>query len=154
MKWKSIFSTGEDNWAALVTRLAIGIVIFPHGAQKLFGWFGGYGFNGTMGYFTGMQHLPWIVGFLVILIESIGSLALIAGVATRLFATGILGEFIGIILTVHIHYGFFMNWGALPNKPEGFEYHLLIIGLAVATIITGGGKWSVDSKLFKLKNPV
>ncbi len=149
MEWKKIFSTKEDNWAALITRLTIGIIIFPHGAQKLFGWFGGYGFTGTMKYFTGMQHLPWIVGLAVILLESIGSLALILGVATRFFALGFIGEFIGIILTVHIHYGFFMNWSGIPHRPEGYEYHLLVIGLALATLITGGGKWSVDSKLFR-----
>ncbi len=149
MDWTKIFSTKEDNWAALITRLTIGIVIFPHGAQKLFGWFGGYGFTGTMKYFTGMQHLPWIVGLAVILLESIGSIALILGVATRFFALGFIGEFIGIIFTVHIRYGFFMNWSGIPHRPEGYEYHLLVIGLALATLITGGGKWSVDSKLFK-----
>jgi len=149
MNWKNLLSTDKDNLSALIIRLTVGIVLFPHGAQKLFGWFGGYGLSGTMGYLTNTQHLPWILSLLVILIEAIGSLALIAGFATRFFAFGILAEFIGIIFTVHLKFGFFMNWNALPNTSEGFEYHLLILGLAAALLITGGGKWSVDSKLFK-----
>lgn len=145
MNWNFLFSTDKNNWAALITRLTIWVVLFPHGAQKLFGWFGGYGFTGTMGFLTGMQHLPWILGLLVILIESIGSLALIAGFATRLVSLAVLIEFIGIIFTVHIKFGYFMNWAGAPNAGEGIEYHLLVLGLCLAALIAGGGKWSVDS---------
>ncbi len=151
MNWKNLFSTRSDDWSALIVRLTLGLILFPHGAQKLLGWFGGYGFTGTMDAFTQGMHLPWIIAFLVILIESIGSLALIAGVATRFFSLAMLGNFIGIILTAHLHNGFFMNWYMQPGKPEGFEYHLLILGLAIAAIIAGGGKWSVDSLLMKCK---
>ena len=73
---KKLLSTNPNNWTALIARLALGITIFPHGAQKLFGWFGGYGFNGTMGFLTGQAHLPWIIALLVILIEFFGSLLL------------------------------------------------------------------------------
>jgi len=149
MNWNFLFKTEKNNLAALIARLTLGIVLFPHGAQKLFGWFGGYGFTGTMGYFTGMQHLPWIIGFLVIMIESLGSLALIFGAATRLFSLAVLIEFIGIILTVHIKFGFFMNWAGIPNAGEGIEYHLLVLGLALSALIAGGGKWSVDSMFSK-----
>ena len=149
MNGNILFATDKNNWAALIIRLTIGIVLFPHGAQKLFGWFGGYGFTGTMGYFTGMVHLPWIIGFLVIIIESIGCFALIAGFATRLFSLALLGEFIGIIFMIHIKIGYFMNWTGVPNAGEGIEYHLLVVGLCLAALIAGGGKWSVDSLLTK-----
>ena len=91
MNWNFLFSTDKNNWAALITRLTIGFVLFPHGAQKLFGWFGGYGFTGTMGFFTGMMHLPWIVGFLVIIIESIGCLGLIVVFVNILCSLAVLG---------------------------------------------------------------
>jgi len=100
----------EDNLAPLVLRLVLGLVIFPHGAQKLFGWFGGYGFDGTMGFFTGSLGIPWMFGFMVILIEFFGSISLIIGLGTRISAMMIFVLFIGIIFTVHLDHGFFMNW--------------------------------------------
>src|SRR5437763_13174767 len=144
---KNLLSTNPDNWTALIIRLAVGIVIFPHGAQKLFGWFNGYGFQGTMGFLTGNAHLPWIVAFLVILIESIGSLFLIFGFLTRIAAFGMFVNFLGILVTSHINNGFFMNWYSTPNKPEGFEYHLLGLGITLALLIACGGKWSIDAVL-------
>lgn len=141
MKWL-IGSTDED-YAALVARLVLGGVMFPHGAQKLLGWFGGYGFAGTMSFFTQQMGLPWIVGFLVILIEFFGSLALIAGAFSRLASLGIGSVMVGAILMSHLPYGFFMNWSG--NKGgEGFEYHLLALGLVAVILIAGGGSWSVD----------
>ncbi len=89
---KKIFATDQNNIPALIARIAIGVVVFPHGAQKLLGWFGGYGFEGTMGFLTGSVGLPWIVGLLVILIEFFGALFLIAGFATRIAAIGIIGS--------------------------------------------------------------
>ena len=145
---KKIFLTDPTNWAAFVARMTVAFVIFPHGAQKLFGWFGGYGFEGTMGYMTTQQHLPWIIGFLVIIIESIGSIALFAGFATRFFAFALFCNFVGIIANTHMRNGFFMNWNMLPDQPEGYEYHLLILGLAIILMITGGGKLSADAALY------
>ena len=98
----------------------LGVVIFPHGAQKLFGWFGGYGFSGTMGYFTDTVGLPWLIAFLVIILESIGALALIAGFASRILSISYLVLAIGIILTSHLEHGFFMNWFG-NQSGEGYE---------------------------------
>src|SRR5438309_8636379 len=117
---KNLLSTNPNNWTALIARLTLGFVIFPHGAQKLFGWFGGYGFNGTMGFLTGGAHLPWILALLVILIECIGSLFLIFGFLTRLAALGMFANFVGILCTSHLKNGFFMNWAQTPNAGEGF----------------------------------
>lgn len=144
---KNILSTNSNNWPALIARLALGITVFAHGAQKLFGWFGGYGFSGTMGFLTGQMHLPTFLAVLVILIESIGSLMLIFGVLTRVAALGIIGNFLGALFTVHIGNGFFMNWGMQANKGEGFEYFILLLALAFISLIAGGGKASVDAAL-------
>jgi len=144
---KKIFIT-NDNKAATLLRVVLGLVVFPHGAQKLLGWFGGFGFTGTMNFFTETVQLPWIIGFLVIVIEFVGSLMLIAGVATRFVALLFLINFIGVIITSHIPNGFFINW--LGNqKGEGYEYHLLIIGMAASLLISGAGKLSVDRVLAK-----
>jgi putative oxidoreductase len=146
---KKLLATDPRNWAALISRITLGIVVFPHGAQKLFGWYGGYGFEGTMGYMTGHMNLPWIVGFLVIIIESIGALLLIAGFLTRFAAFAIFCNFVGIIFHTQLNNGFFMNWDMLPDQPEGYEYHILILGVSIVLVIVGGGRWSIDSMLNK-----
>ena len=143
---KNLLATNANNWPALIARLALGIVVFPHGAQKLFGWFGGYGFEGTMGFLTTQAGLPYIVALLVILIESIASLFVIFGFFTRIAALGIFGLFTGIVFQIHAANGFFMNWAG-NQKGEGLEYFLLLLGLALVLIISGGGKASVDAVL-------
>ena len=146
---KKIFQTNESN-ASTIIRIVLGLILLPHGAQKMLGWFGGYGFNGTMGFLTGTAGLPWIMAFLVIAIEFFGAIALIVGFATRIVAVGIISLFTGIIATSHLQNGFFMNWyGNL--KGEGYEFHLLIIGMAIALLVSGAGKWSVDYALQKKK---
>ena len=142
-----IFNTNND-YTGLIIRLTLGIILLPHGAQKLLGMFGGYGFSGTMGFFTETMHLPWIVGFLVIIIEFLGALAFIVGFASRIwsFLTFIL--MLGIIFTSHIDSGFFMNWFG-NQKGEGYEYHLLVIGLCFATLVNGSGKYSLDKFITK-----
>lgn len=142
-----IFNTNND-WTGLVTRLSIGLILFPHGAQKMLGLFGGYGFSGTMGFFTDTMHLPWILGFLIIVIEFIGALSLIVGFASRIWSALTIILFVGIIFSSHLDNGFFMNWFG-NQKGEGYEYHLLIIGLSIATFINGSGKYSVDENLIK-----
>lgn len=140
-----LFNT-TDSWGLVVLRVALGLVIFPHGAQKLLGWFGGYGFTGSMNYFTDTVGLPWIVGFLVIILEFFGAIALIIGFATRIIAVLYVGVALGIIFTASIQHGFFMNWFG-NQAGEGYEYFLLWIGMAIALVINGGGKYAVD-KLF------
>ncbi len=139
---KILFDT-DDGWPGLIMRLTLGIVMWPHGAQKLLGWYGGFGFSGTMGFFTEQMHFPWIVAFLVIIGESFGSLALLAGFLTRFAAASIGVIMLGAISMVHWPHGFFMNWFG-KQQGEGYEYHLLVIGISIALLITGGGKWSLD----------
>jgi putative oxidoreductase len=128
---------------ALIARLTLGLVMFPHGAQKALGWFGGYGYTGTMGFFTGMMHIPPALAFLAIMAEFLGSLGLIVGLFSRIAAFGIAVNMVVAILTVHAANGFFMNWYG-KQSGEGFEYHLLAIGLALIVLIQGGGSLSLD----------
>jgi putative oxidoreductase len=131
---------------ALVARLVLGAVMLPHGLQKAFGLFGGYGFEGTMGFLTGSVGLPWIVALLVVLIETLGAVALIVGALGRLAALGTVAVMVGAVATSHVPNGFFMNWTG-QQAGEGFEYHLLAIGLATVVLIAGSGKASVDRLL-------
>ena len=140
-----IFNTNND-WIGFVTRLTAGIVLFPHGAQKMLGMFGGYGFSETMSAFTTQMHLPWIMALSVIIIEFFGSLSLIIGFASRVWSAAFIFLFIGIIFTVHIDHGFFMNWFGTQGG-EGYEYALLVIGISIATLVNGSGKYSIDNMI-------
>ena len=139
---KKIIQTA-NSWSILIIRVMLGIVMFPHGAQKLFGLFGGHGFSGSFGFFTDKMHIPAFFAFLAIMAEGLGSMGLIIGFLTRVAAFGILCNMIVAIWMVHWPHGFFMNWFG-NQKGEGFEYHLMAIAICLALIISGGGKWSVD----------
>jgi len=134
-----------DSWALTGSRLALGLVMFPHGAQKMLGWFGGNGFTGTMGFFTS-QGIPAPLAFLAIVAEFFGSLGLIVGLLGRVAAFGIFCNMVVAILAVHLANGFFMNWFG-KQAGEGFEYHILAIGLALAVMIGGSGAMSFDRAL-------
>ena len=142
--WRQLTRT-DDTVAAFVLRLALGIVMFPHGAQKLLGWFGGRGFFGTIELFHQIG-FPTVVAILVTIGEFFGGLGLLVGFLSRVAAGGIGIIMLGATLFVHWQFGFFMNWAGQPVR-EGFEYHILAIGLAVAIMILGGGKWSIDHTL-------
>ncbi|MBI5361918.1 MAG: DoxX family protein [Planctomycetes bacterium] len=140
-----LFATNA-SWAPVLLRGALAVVMFPHGAQKALGWFGGYGFAGTMGFLTEKVGLPTPLAALVIAIEFLGPLFLLAGFATRFAAAGFIAIMLGAIFTTHLPNGFFMNWfGAQAG--EGYEYHLLVIGMALALLVGGAGRASIDRKL-------
>jgi putative oxidoreductase len=126
-----------------VLRLVLGVVFFPHGMQKLLGWYGGYGFSGTMDMFTTNLGIPAVFAFLAIMAEGLGSLGLITGLLTRVAAFGIAVNMVVAVFMLHLQHGFFMNWFG-NQKGEGYEYHLLVIAISIALMIRGGGKWSVD----------
>jgi putative oxidoreductase len=140
------FLATDDSSTRLFQRLVLGAVMFPHGAQKLLGWFDGYGFAGTMSFFTGQLGMPAPIGWLVIAAESVGALALIAGLATRLTAFGIAAVMTGAVALTHLSNGFFMNWTG-AQAGEGVEYHLLVLALALPLVLAGGGAWSMDNWL-------
>ncbi|MBS1604540.1 MAG: DoxX family protein [Bacteroidetes bacterium] len=140
----------NNDYALFFLRLALAVVIFPHGAQKLLGWFGGYGFTGTMIYFTQTREMPWLVGILVILIEFFVPLALLAGLATRFCSAALAGVMTGIILTTFRTH-FFMDWFGTQHT-EGYEYFLLTIGMSVALVLAGPGRLSLDARLSQQRN--
>ena len=143
MKTLQLLFKTNNSFTPVIARLTLGIVMFPHGAQKALGWFGGYGFEGTMNFFTQQMHIPAPLAFLAITAEFAGSIGLILGCLSRVAALGIGTNMVVAIATVHASNGFFMNWYG-NQKGEGFEYHLLAIGLALIVIIYGAGNASLD----------
>ena len=141
-----VIRTDSDPASALV-RVVLGLVMFPHGAQHLLGWFGGYGFAGTHEWMTATLGFPSVLAAIAIVTEFVAPLALISGVAGRLAALGIAGLMLGAAGT-HLPNGFFMNWvGSMPAGSEGFEYHILAIALALVVVIRGSGALSIDRVL-------
>jgi putative oxidoreductase len=138
----------DNSIAPTILRVALGSVMFAHGAQKALGWFGGHGYDATMGFLTGGAGLPAPIAFLVIAIEFAGAAALVVGASGRLAALGIGVVMLGAIVTTHLDHGFFMNWFG-TKAGHGFEYHLLAIGLAAGVTVTGSGAYSVDRWLLR-----
>ncbi|MGI8508853.1 MAG: EamA family transporter [Gemmatimonadaceae bacterium] len=141
----SLVQTSDDYIPALA-RLTLGLVILPHGMQKMFGWFGGGGFSGTMNFFTGTMHIPYVFALLAITAEFFGGLGLITGFFGRIAAFGVSCVMIVAVVTTHLANGFFMNWFG-NQKGEGFEYHLLALGLAAIVMLKGSGAFSLDRLL-------
>jgi len=143
--WKKLINT-ENDIAPFVLRLALGLVFYFHGMQKLTTMYGGYGFTGTMGFFTEKLGIPALFAFLAIVAEGIGWAGLISGLLTRVAAFGITVNMIVAVYMLHWQNGIFMNWFG-NQKGEGFEYHILAIAIGVVLIIKGGGALSLDRVL-------
>jgi putative oxidoreductase len=134
----------DSSVVGFILRITLAVVMFPHGAQKVLGWFGGYGFRGTMKHFTD-SGIPAVFALLAIAAEFLGPLGLAVGLLTRVAAFGIACVML-VAITVHWPNGFFVNWYG-NQKGEGFEYHLLALGIAIALVIVGAGAWSLDGAL-------
>jgi len=147
---RNILSTRND-YVLAVLRLVLGVVFFAHGAQKMLGWFGGYGFSGTMGYFTMALGLPYILGVLAICAEFFGGISLILGLLGRVGALGILVNMVVAVLMVHRPNGLFMNWNLAVSGGmalgEGYEFHLLALAIALTILVNGSGAFSVEEML-------
>jgi len=137
--------TGNDV-ASLVLRVLLAIVFFGHGAQKVLGWFGGRGLEATMSYFTKVQHIPVIFAVLAIAAEFLGPIGLFVGFLTRIAAFAIAVEMVVAACLVHLKFGFFINWSG-KQAGEGFEYHIIVLAIALALTIKGSGSWSIDRLL-------
>ncbi|MDP9114834.1 MAG: DoxX family protein [Acidobacteriota bacterium] len=131
-----------DDWTLTILRLAAGIMILPHGLQKTLGWFGGFGFSAQMAGFE-RGHIPAVFAFLSIMAEFLGGIGLILGALTRIAAFGLAANMLVAVYMVHWRNGFFMNWSGRQSG-EGFEFHMLVIAIAIALIVRGGGAASVD----------
>ncbi len=140
--WKKLLSTSEREWATIPLRIALGVIFLAHGSQKLFGWLGGRGLAGTAGYFAGKLGLT--PGMLWALLAGMGEfgggLLLLLGLFTRLGAL-----LIAIVMLVAIGK---VHWGAF-FLPGGSEFAFALLGAAVALLIAGGGKFSLDARLQK-----
>ena len=145
MLFRKLIQTTDDHWLTLV-RAVLGLVFFAHGAQKVLGWFGGSGFEGTMTFFTQQMGIPALFAVLAILAEFLGGLGLLIGLLIRVAAFGIAVNMAVAVFLVHGPNGLFMNWYG-NQKGEGFEYHLLALAMAVLVIARGAGAWSVDRVL-------
>jgi putative oxidoreductase len=142
---RKLIATDNDTGTTIL-RLVLGVIFFAHGAQKMLGWFGGYGFTGTMGFFTGVMHIPALFAFLAIAAEFFGALGLIFGFLTRIAAFGIFANMVVAIAMVHGQVGFFMNWTG-AQKGEGYEYHLLVLAATAFLMTRGAGAASIDRML-------
>lgn len=140
--FKRLFQTPDDK-VLTVLRLVLGVVFLAHGSQKMLGWFGGYGFKGTMGFFTQAMHIPAVFAFLAIAAEFFGGLGLLLGLLSRIAAFGITVTMLVAIFMVHLPNGLFMNWTG-QQKGEGIEYHLLVLAITIALMIRGAGAFSLD----------
>ena len=134
------------SWSTLVVRVVLGVIFFAHGAQKVLGWFGGYGLKGTVGYLTSIG-LALPVAYLVCFFELLGGIGLILGLLTRVAALAVIVVMIGAIAKVHWQHGFFVNWSLTPGKGHGYEANLAFLAMAVACLIAGGGALSLDRLL-------
>src|SRR3981081_1874023 len=141
-----LMRTDRNHLTLTILRLVLGVVFFAHGAQKALGWFGGYGFSGTMGFFTHQLGIPAPLAFLAICAEFLGGLGLIVGFLARIAAFWIFCNMVTAVFMVHQRFGLFMNWGG-TQKGEGIEYHLLALAMAGAIMIAGAGAVSLDGLL-------
>jgi len=144
--------TTDHDVALTVFRAGLGVVFFAHGAQKMLGWFGGYGFSGTMGMFTQHLGIPAPLAFLAIAAEFFGGLGLLFGLLGRIAALGIVTNMVVAVLMIHRHFGFFMNWSG-RQKGEGLEYFILAIAVGLAILIKGSGAFSMDRVLAPATTP-
>jgi putative oxidoreductase len=145
---KAFFATDAHSWPLMIARIVLGAVLIPHGMQKVFGLFGGYGLNGTLEGFHSMG-MPYLLAALVISAEFLGSAGVILGLGSRFMAFSIFLTMSGaMVLGGHINNGFFMNWFG-NQAGEGIEYFILVLGLALAVTIGGGGKFALDNVVSK-----
>jgi putative oxidoreductase len=138
----------SNSGAIAVVRITLGVIFFAHGAQKVLGWFGGYGLKGTTGFLTSIG-LPLPVAYAVCFFEFLGGIGLFFGLFTRLAALAVIVVMLGAIAKVHARNGLFLNWELTPGQGHGFEANLAFIAMALACTIAGGGALSIDGLLFR-----
>jgi putative oxidoreductase len=141
-----LLKTNTNDYVMTMLRLVLGVVFLAHGSQKMLGWFGGYGFLGTMGFFTHQLGVPAPLAFLAIAAEFFGGIGLIVGLLSRVAAFGIACNMIVAVSLIHYHFGLFANWSGNQGG-EGYEYHLLAVAIAVAIMVRGSGALSIDAAL-------
>jgi putative oxidoreductase len=143
-----IFGTFASK-SLFIVRVVLGVIFFAHGAQKVFGWFGGPGLRGVIGYFKQSLGIPAPLTVLAAVTELLGGLAMIVGLLVRPAAVGLVMVMVVAIAKVHWRQGFFLNWALEPGKGHGYEMNLALIAMALAVLVGGAGILSID----RLINP-
>ena len=147
MQLFQLFKQKNDNVAALILRVSFAMMMLPHGAGKLFGIWGGFGFEKTIHHFTENLGVPYLLALIAILIEFFSSLFILVGWKTRINAF-LLASVMLVASTFHFKHGFYMNWFG-QKAGEGFEFHLLAVGMMLALTFLGAGKYSLDNIFIK-----
>ncbi len=138
-----VFAT-YPSWSHLVVRVALGVIFFAHGAQKVLGWFGGNGLRATIAAFGKGLGIPPAAAVIAAFIEFLGGLALVVGFLARPAALGLIVVMLVAVSKVHAQHGFFLNWNLTPGKGHGWEFNFALIAMALAIVIGGAGMLSVD----------
>jgi putative oxidoreductase len=138
-----VFGTFASK-SLFIVRVVLGIIFFAHGAQKVFGWFGGPGLSGVINYFRQSLGISAPLTVLAALTECFGGLAMIVGFFVRPAAVGLIVVMLVAIAKVHWQNGFFLNWSLEPGQRHGFEMNLALIGMALAVLVGGAGIFSID----------
>lgn len=146
-----LFKTDENSYSLLFLRIVAAIAIFPHGAQKLLGWFGGAGLQTTLNTFSAYLGIPSYLSILAVPAESAGAILLILGLLSRPAAFALAVTMIVAVFSAHIHNGFFMNWNGTAHG-EGFEYHILYLAIVLVVVAKGAGAFSLDSLLSRRRS--
>jgi putative oxidoreductase len=133
-----------ESLSLLLLRVPLGLIFMAHGSQKLFGLFGGQGVSATMKVFEEKMGIPPILTILAMIAEFGGGLGVLIGCLTRLSAFGIASVMVVAIYKIHLVNGFFLNLNCLPGRGQGIEYNIALLGMALALVFAGGGKWSLD----------
>jgi putative oxidoreductase len=141
-----LFAT-YPSLSMLLVRLGAGIVFFAHGAQKVFGWFGGPGLKATIATFQQYMKIPPAATVLAAFLECFGGLALIVGLLVRPAALGLTVVMLVAIVKVHGRNGFFLNMSGTPGKGHGFEFNFVLLMMLLAILVAGAGVLSVDRML-------
>lgn len=140
------FTSDPFSLAMLILRLILFVIFFAHGTQKVFGWFGGYGIAGTLGFFTSLK-IPKPIAYIGVFAEFFASIGLLLGLFTQLSALAMVIQMAVAIVKVHLGPGFFMNWGSQANRGEGYEFSLTLAVIALVLVLCGGGAYSLDALL-------
>lgn len=151
MQWGWLLGSSprQMDITLLILRVALAVVMWPHGAQKVFGWFNGSGFGNTLNSFDRFLGIPPAITVLVILVEFLAPFMLTAGLLTRLAALALAVEQLVAGLLVNSRFGWFMDWDQ-PRRSqggEGIEWHVLTVALGVGLVLCGAGAWSLDAWL-------
>lgn len=136
-------STDMLSLGLLILRIGVGVIFFAHGAQKVFGWFGGYGLAGTSGFLKQAYGIPHFLSYLASFIELLGGLAMILGLFTQITAIGLGIVMLVALVKVHLSVGFFMNWGSVANRGEGYEFNVALLAMIIALALIGPGQYAL-----------